>query len=60
MTWLKHKGKLINLAHITAIQIKKNEIEFRGENCESILFYCEEDAEACFEHVAEILEARGE
>lgn len=58
MTWLKHKGKLINLAHITAIQIEKNEIEFRGENCESILFNSEEAAEAYFERVAEILEAK--
>ena len=27
MTWLKHKGKLINLAHITAIQVEGKEIE---------------------------------
>lgn len=60
MTWLKHKGKLINLAHITAIQIEKNEIEFRGENCESILFNSEEAAQAYFEHVAEILEAKSD
>lgn len=60
MTWLKHKGKLINLAHITAIQIEKNEIEFRGENYESILFNSEEAAEAYFEHVAEILEVKSD
>lgn len=55
MTWLKYEGKLINLAHISAIQIEKNEIEFRGEKYESILFNSEEAAEAYFEYVAEIL-----
>jgi hypothetical protein len=55
MTWLKHKGKLINLAHITAIQVEKNEVEFRGEKYESILFNSEEAAQACFEHVAHVL-----
>ena len=58
MTWLKHKGKLINLAHITAIQVEKNEVEFRGERHESVYFNSEEAAEAYFEHVAEILEAK--
>ncbi len=38
MTWLKHKGKLINLAHITAIQVEGKEVEFCGEKYESILF----------------------
>ena len=60
MTWLKHKGKLINLAHITAIQIEKNEIEFRGEKYESIHFHSEEAAQAYFEYVAEILEAKSD
>jgi hypothetical protein len=60
MTWLKHEGKLINLAHITAIQVEKNEIEFRGENYESILFNSEEAAQAYFEHVAEILDAKSD
>lgn len=55
MTWLKHKGKLINLAHITAIQLEGKEVEFRGKRDESILFNSEEAAEAYFEHVAHIL-----
>jgi hypothetical protein len=58
MTWLKHKGKLINLAHITAIQVEGTEVEFRGERHESIYFNSEEAAEAYFEYVAEILEAK--
>lgn len=58
MTWLKHKGKLINLAHITAIQVEKNEVEFRGKRVESIYFHSEEASQAYFEHVAEILEAK--
>lgn len=57
MTWLKHEGKLINLAHITAIQVEKNEIEFRGEKYESIHFHSEEAAQAYFEHVAQALGA---
>ncbi len=60
MTWLKHEGKLINLAHITAIQVEKNEIEFRGENYESMLFNSEEAAEAYFEHITEILDAKSD
>jgi hypothetical protein len=55
MIWIKHKGKLINLAHITAIQVEGTEVEFRGENYESILFNSEEAAEAYFEHVAHVL-----
>ena len=55
MTWLKHNGKLINLAHITAIQVEKNEVEFRGKRVESIGFNSEEAARAYFEHVAHIL-----
>lgn len=55
MTWLKHKGKLINLAHITAIQIEGKEVEFRGKRHESIYFNSEEAAQAYFEHVAQIL-----
>ena len=57
MTWLKHKGKLINLAHITAIQLEGKEVEFRGKRDESILFNSEEAAQAYFEHVAQLLEA---
>jgi hypothetical protein len=55
MTWIKHKGKLINLAHITAIQVEGTEVEFRGERHESILFNSEEAAQAYFEHVAHVL-----
>jgi hypothetical protein len=55
MTWLKYKGKLINLAHITAIQVEKNEVEFRGEKNESVYFNSEEAAQAYFEHVAHVL-----
>ena len=58
MTWLKHKWQLINLSHITAIQVKDKEIEFRGERHESVFFNSEEAAEAYFEHVAAILEAK--
>lgn len=58
MKWLKHKGQLINLDHITAIQVHTNEVEFRGEKFESIVFNSEEAAEAYFEHVAGILEAK--
>lgn len=60
MTWLKHEGKLINLEHITAIQVEKNEIEFRGEKYESILFNSEEDAQAYFEHLTERLNAKSD
>lgn len=55
MTWIKHKGQLINLAHMTAIQVKGTEVEFRGERHESIYFNSEEAAHAYFEHVAQIL-----
>jgi hypothetical protein len=55
MTWLKHKGKLINLVHMTAIQVKGTEVEFRGERHESIYFNSEEAAQAYFEHVAHVL-----
>lgn len=55
MTWLKHKGQLINLAHMTAIQVKGTEVEFRGERHESVFFNNEEAAQAYFEHVAQIL-----
>lgn len=58
MKWLKHKGKLINLSHITAIQVEKNEVEFRGNKFESIVFNSEEAAEAYFEHVAQFLEVK--
>lgn len=60
MTWLKHKGKLINLAHITAIQVEGTEVEFRGEGHESVYFNSEEAAQAYFEHVAEILDAKSD
>jgi hypothetical protein len=60
MTWLKYKGKLINLAHITAIQVEGKEVEFCGEKYESILFNSEEAAQAYFEHVAEMLEAKSD
>lgn len=60
MTWLKHEGKLINLAYITAIQIEGKEVEFRGKRVESIGFNSEEAAQAYFEHVAEILEAKSD
>lgn len=58
MKWLKHKGQLINLSHITAIQVEGKEVEFRGERHESVFFNSEEAAEAYFEHVAAILEAK--
>jgi len=58
MTWLKHKGKLINLAHITAIQVEGKEVEFRGKRVESIDFNSEEAAQAYFEHVAHVLGVR--
>lgn len=58
MTWLKHKGKLINLAHITAIQVEGTDVEFREEGHESVYFNSEEAAESYFEYVAEILEAK--
>ena len=58
MTWLKHKWQLINLSHITAIQVNGREVEFRGERHESVFFNSEEAAEAYFEHVAKILEAK--
>ena len=43
------------MAHITAIQVEKNEVEFRGEKHESIHFHSEEAAQAYFEHVAHVL-----
>lgn len=55
MTWIKHKWQIINLSHITAIQVKDKEVEFRGERHESIYFNSEEAAQAYFEHVAQIL-----
>lgn len=58
MKWLKHKGQLINLSHITAIQVEGKEVEFRGEKHESVYFHSEEAAEAYFEHVATILDAK--
>lgn len=58
MKWLKHKWQLINLSHITAIQVNGREVEFRGERHESVFFNSEEAAEAYFEHVAKILEAK--
>jgi hypothetical protein len=58
MTWLKHKGQLINLAYMTAIQVKGTEVEFRGERHESVYFNSEEAAEAYFEHIAAILESK--
>lgn len=58
MKWLKHKSKLINLSHITAIQVEGKEVEFRGKRVESVEFNSEEAAEAYFEHVAAILEAK--
>lgn len=60
MTWLKHEGKLINLAHITSIQVEGTEVEFRGERHESVYFNSEEAAQAYFEHVAEILNAKSD
>ena len=57
MKWLKHKGQLINLSHITAIQVEGTEVEFRDERFESVRFNSEEAAQAYFEHVAGILEA---
>lgn len=60
MTWLKHEGKLINLAHITAIQVEGKEVEFRGKRVESIGFNSEEAAEAYFKYVTEILEAKSD
>ena len=58
MKWLKHKGQLINLSHMTAIQVKDKEVEFRGERHESVEFNSEEAAEAYFEHIAGILEVK--
>lgn len=58
MKWLKHKGQLVNLSHMTAIQVKGNEVEFHGERHESVYFNSEEAAEAYFEHVAAILEVK--
>ena len=58
MKWLKHKGQLINLDHITAIQVLDKEVEFRGEKFESIVFHSSEAAEGYFEHVSAILEAK--
>lgn len=58
MKWLKHKGKLINLSHMTAIQVKDKEVEFRGEKHESVFFNSEEAAQCYFEHIAAILEAK--
>lgn len=60
MTWLKHEGKLINLSHITAIQVEGKEVEFCGEKYESILFDSEEAAQAYFENVALRLGARSD
>ena len=57
MKWLKHKGQLINLSHMTAIQVKDKEVEFRGDRHESVFFNSEEAAQAYFEHVAGILGA---
>ena len=58
MKWLKHKGQLINLSHMTAIQVNGKEVQFRGEKHESVFFNSEEAAEAYFEHVAGVLEAK--
>ena len=58
MKWLKHKWQIINLSHITAIQVNGKELQFRGEKHESVFFNSEEAAEAYFEHVAAILEAK--
>lgn len=55
MKWLKHKGQLINLSHMTAIQVNGREVQFRGERHESVYFNSEEAAQAYFEHVAQIL-----
>lgn len=57
MKWLKHKGQLINLSHMTAIQVNGREVQFRGEKHESVFFNSEEAAEAYFEHVAHVLGA---
>ena len=48
MKWLKHKGQLINLSHMTAIQVNGKEIQFRGEKHESVFFNSEEAAEGLF------------
>ena len=58
MKWLKHKWQIINLSHMTAIQVNGKEIQFRGEKHESVFFNSEEAAEAYFEHIAVILEAK--
>lgn len=58
MTWLKHKGQLINLSHMTAIQVKDKEVEFRGERHESVYFHSEEAAQCYFEHIAQFLEVK--
>ena len=58
MKWLKHKGQIINLSHITAIQVNGREVQFRGERHESVFFNSEEAAEAYFEHIAQFLEAK--
>ena len=58
MKWLKHKGQLINLSHMTAIQVNGKELQFRGEKHESVFFNSEEAAQAYFEHVSAILEAK--
>ena len=55
MKWLKHNGKLINLTHITAIEVEGKEVEFRGEKHESLFFNSEEAAQGYFEHVAQVL-----
>lgn len=58
MKWLKHTNQLINLAHVHAIRLQGNEIEIRGDDNQRIYFNSEEAAEAYFEHVAAILEAK--
>ena len=58
MKWLKHKWQLINLSHMTAIQVNGKEVEFRGEKHESVSFNSEEAAEAYFEHVSQFLEVK--
>lgn len=58
MKWLKHKWQLINLSHMTAIQVNGRELQFRGEKHESVFFNSEEAAEAYFEHIVGILEAK--
>ena len=58
MKWIRHKGQLINLSHITAIQVNGKEVQFRGEKYESVFFNSEEAAEAYFEHVSQFLEVK--